>query len=130
MTVLSQQYDIEAPFVNLFYWGTPMGGLVAVERAQNIGPATVGNVPCDHFALHQSDVDWQIWIERGAKPLPRKLVIMTMTEPEQPQHEVTYEWTLDKKMPEAFFSFTPPKGAHRIDFADFPGAGEAETKKP
>lgn len=128
VTVLSTKYDIEAPFVDLFYWGTPQGGLAAVERAQNIGPAKVGKVETDHFALHQSDVDWQIWIERGDKPLPRKLVITTLTEPEQPQHEVTYEWTLDKKMPEAFFKFVPPKGAHRIEFAERPGAAGKGTK--
>jgi hypothetical protein len=130
MSVLSEKYYIEAPFVDLFYWGTPLGGLAAVERAQNIGPATIGKVQCDHFALHQSDVDWQIWIERGAKPLPRKLVITTLTEPEQPQHEVTYEWTLDKKMPEAFFTFNPPKGAHKIKFSERPGARGTETRKP
>ena len=30
---------------------------------------------CHHLAFRQEDIDWQIWIENGPTPLPRKFLI-------------------------------------------------------
>jgi hypothetical protein len=45
------------------------GLLPATDRGAVIG------VECDHLAFRNADTDWQIWIESGAKPIPRKYVI-------------------------------------------------------
>ena len=89
MTGLAQRYDIDMPLADLFYWGTPSSGVDDVTAATLIGPARIGGIETDHFALRQAGVDWQIWIERGARPLPRKLVITTTEEPAQPQYSAT-----------------------------------------
>jgi hypothetical protein len=117
MTGLAQRYDIDMPLADLFYWGTPSSGVDDITAATLIGPARVGGVETDHFALRQAGVDWQIWIERGARPLPRKLVITTTEEPAQPQYSATLGWDLAAHMPAATFSYVPPKGARRIELA-------------
>jgi hypothetical protein len=115
MTRLAQSYDIDMPLADLFYWGTPSSGVDDISAATLIGPARVGGVDTDHFALRQAGVDWQLWIERGARPLPRKLVITTTDEPAQPQYSATLSWDLGAKTPAAAFTYAPPKGAHRIE---------------
>jgi hypothetical protein len=117
MTGLAQRYDIDMPLADLFYWGTPASGVDDVTSATLIGPARIGGVETDHFALRQAGVDWQIWIERGARPLPRKLVITTTEEPAQPQYSATLNWDLGAQTPAAAFTYSPPKGAHRIELA-------------
>jgi hypothetical protein len=63
-------------------------------------------------------VDFQLWIETGARPLPRKLVITTLSDPTQPQHSMLLTWTLNPKLEEAEFKFRPPPGAQRIVFEE------------
>ena len=115
MTGLAQRYDIDMPLADLFYWGTPSSGVDDVTAATLIGPARIGGIETEHFALRQAGVDWQIWIERGARPLPRKLVITTTEEPAQPQYSATLSWDLGAHTPAAAFTYAPPKGAHRIE---------------
>jgi hypothetical protein len=117
MTGLAQRYDIDMPLADLFYWGTPASGVDDVTAATLIGPARVGGVDTDHFALRHAGVDWQIWIERGARPLPRRLVITTTEEPAQPQYGATLNWDLGAQTPASAFTYAPPKGARRIELA-------------
>ena len=42
-------------------------------------------MPCHHLAFEQATIDWQLWIDAGKDPLPRKLVITYKTEDEVPQ---------------------------------------------
>ena len=115
MTDLAQRYDIDMPLADLFYWGTAASGVDDITAASLIGPARIDGVETEHFALRQPGVDWQIWIERGARPLPRKLVITTTDQPEQPQYSATLSWNPTDKTPAAAFTYAPPKGAHRIE---------------
>jgi hypothetical protein len=131
---LSRRYDLELPLADLFYWGTEESGISDLRTASNVGPSTIGGVVCDHYAFRQADVDWQIWIQRGAQPLPRKLVITTTDEPAQPQHVVTMAWDLQPRLDERMFVFTPPRDASRIDMrvvspTDIPRQGRTAPRK-
>jgi len=117
MTGLAQRYDIDMPLADLFYWGTPASGIDDIMAATRIGPALVAGIETDHFALRQAGVDWQIWIERGARPLPRRLVITTTDEPAQPQYSANLAWNLDARPAASSFTYVPPKSAKRIELA-------------
>lgn len=43
-----------------------------------VGKSVIDGVRCDHLAFRGPDIDWQIWIEDGDRPLPRKYVITTL----------------------------------------------------
>jgi hypothetical protein len=69
-------------------------------------------------------VDWQIWIEDGDKPLPKKFVITTKLMTGAPQFTVSIKsWNLSPKLKEDMFTFVPPKDAQRIDFVRLTGTG-------
>src|SRR3954470_22775534 len=50
-----------------------------VLEAKHIGQGVVDGVECEHLAFRGPDTDWQVWIENGAKPVPRKYVITSKT---------------------------------------------------
>ena len=56
-------------------------GIQALKSAYEVGTATIDGVPTDHFAFREGDVDWEVWIQKGDQPLPRKLVIVDRTDP-------------------------------------------------
>jgi hypothetical protein len=112
---IAERYEIELPLADLFFWGTPAAGLEDVTAAMLVGPARINGVACDHFALRQAGVDWQVWVERGARALPLKLVITTIDEPAQPQYAATLKWTLGSAPAASSFTYTPAKGMHRIE---------------
>jgi hypothetical protein len=71
-------------------------------------------VLCDHYAFRQEESDWQLWVERSATPLPRKLVITTTGEAAQPQFVAVLTWNLTPQFDDAMFTFVPPADAHKI----------------
>ena len=87
-----------------------------VQRGVYLGIHDVAGVPCHHLSFEQATIDWQLWIDAGADPLPRKLVITYKTEDEVPQYSVTIrKWNLAAQLPDGLFRFSPPAGAKRVD---------------
>ena len=87
-----------------------------VQRGEYLGVHEAAGVPCHHLAFEQATIDWQLWIDAGKDPLPRKLVITYKTEDEVPQYSVTIrKWNLAPRLPDELFVFTPPEGSSRVD---------------
>jgi hypothetical protein len=115
--VASDKYDIDVPLVDLFLWGGPKATTNEITAASDVGPADVEGVTCEHYAYRQPGLDWQIWIQLGDFPLPRKLVLTTTTDEARPQHESVLTWNLAPSYNDAAFVFEPPPDAHKIVFA-------------
>jgi hypothetical protein len=113
-----------------FLYADPYARLMgSVERGVYLGIHEAAGVPCHHLSFEQAAIDWQLWIDAGEKPLPRKLVIAYKTEDEVPQYAVTIpKWNLDADVPEELFHFEPPEEATRVDVPTFVGVGADETE--
>jgi hypothetical protein len=109
------------PLEDLFLWGTPQATGGSVTDAFDVGPAEVGGVTCEQYVYRQNGLDWQIWIQQGEYPLPRKVVLTTLTDEARPQYSAVYSWNLAPSFNEAAFEFDPPKGAQRIALAETTG---------
>ena len=73
------------------------------------------DVPTDHLAVRSENVDLQVWIAQGERPLPRRAVITYKSKPGQPQFWAELsDWNFSPAVTEASFSFTPPPGAEKI----------------
>jgi hypothetical protein len=96
----------------------------AVQRGVYLGIHEAAGVPCHHLSFEQATIDWQLWIDAGPEPLPRRLVIAYKTEDEVPQYAVTIrKWNLEAKVPDEIFRFEPPAGARRVEIRAFVGDG-------
>jgi hypothetical protein len=109
-----EKYDIDLPLIDLFKWGTKEDDIGQIKTAIDVGPATVEGVTCEHYAFHQEGADWQIWIQLGQFPLPRRLVITTLSDEARPQHSMTLSWNLAPSFNDDAFTFDPPADAKRV----------------
>jgi len=126
-SALEEKFGIEFPLVDLFRWGTTGGSSARITAAVDLGPSSVGGTTCQHYAFRQEGLDWQIWIQLGDFPLPRKLVLTTTTDEARPQYQATYSWNLAPSFNEDAFTFDPPADARRIVLAgSSPEAGASK----
>jgi hypothetical protein len=115
-TQVQEKFDIELPLIDLFKWGTNEDDINKIKTAIDAGPTIVGGVTCEQYVFHQEGVDWQIWVQLGDYPLPRRLVITTLTDESRPQHTINLNWNLAPSFNDAAFVFDPPPDAKRILF--------------
>ncbi len=72
---------------------------------------------CHHLAFEHENVDWQLWVEDGAKSFPRKVVITYRKEDESPQYTATFgKWEINPKLPDFVFLPELPADAKKINF--------------
>src|SRR5262249_13418261 len=113
---MQDRYNIPLPLTDLFYWGTEP--VTDLKLASRIGYARVGGQVTDQYAFRRGNRDWQVWIARGDRPLPLKVVIVTRDDPAQPQFSSELTWDLHARFAPATFAFRPPTDAHPIQIAD------------
>lgn len=108
-----------------------------VIEGRHVGQGVVDGVECEHLAFRGSETDWQIWIEPGAKPVPRKWVITSKTVTGAPQYTLKIkEWKTDANA-DADFAFKAPADATKvaldsnvmIEFDEIPPGTPAGAKK-
>jgi len=89
--------------------------LADVIVAKHIGRGVIDGVECEHLAFRDRDVDWQLWVEIGDHPIPRKYVITSKGVGGAPQYTLRIkEWKTDAPISGDAFSFTPPQGAKKV----------------
>jgi len=108
-----------------------------VIEGHHIGQGVVDGVECEHLAFRGHDTDWQIWIQTGPQPIPRKYVITSKTLAGAPQYTLRIrDWKTDAIADADAFTFKPPEGATKasldsdvmIEFDEVP-AGTTEGAK-
>ncbi len=117
---------VELPLIDVLYQGTAGTLTEGVRTGLLIGDATINGVPCDHLAFRQASVDWQIWVEKGERALPRKILITTRYQVGDPQWQATLDWDLKPTINASTFAFKAPAGSTEIPFAN-PAAINGET---
>jgi hypothetical protein len=86
-----------------------------VIDAKHIGLGVIDGVECEHLAFRTRDVDWQIWIEVGSRPIPRKYVITSKAVGAAPQYTLRIkDWKTDAPAGAEAFAFSPPPGANKV----------------
>lgn len=124
---MQDRYNIPVPLADLFYWGTePVPN--DLELASVIGPARINNQDTMQYAFRRGDIDWQVWIAKGDRPLPLKVVITTRSDPERPQYTSVLTWNTNAHFAPTTFAFRPPSGAHEIQIAEAQTQSEAQTQ--
>jgi hypothetical protein len=127
MDFLFETYGIAAPLADLIISDPYTSAIRSVRLGQYVGLHQVKGTKCHHLAFRQDNLDWQIWIEDGAKPLPRKLVITFRESIGQPQFvAIIGKWDLARQLPDEVFTFKAPEGAKKMDLK--PVLDQLETR--
>ena len=113
------KFGISLPLEDLFRWGdgemeTRLKGL---QSAYQVGTATIDGIATDHFAFREAGIDWQLWIDQGDKPFPRKLVIVDRKDPARPTFIARLKWTMNPTFAASDFAFDPDADDKKIALA-------------
>ena len=108
-----------------------------VVSGKHIGEGVIGGVECEHLAFRQPDVDWQIWVDKGANPVPCKLVITSKAVSGSPEYTMLIrDWKTDVPADDAAFTFNAPSGSQKLEMEEglakldeLPEAGAATKGK-
>jgi hypothetical protein len=115
--VLRDKHGVVAPGADLLLSNVFDVMMADVVEATLIGKGVIDGVECDHLAFRNVETDWQIWIESGAKPIPRKYVITSKGIGEAPQYTLRIkDWKTD--VPADAFAFKPDPSFKKIAFGD------------
>jgi hypothetical protein len=122
---LRSGHSVTAPGADLLLGNVYDELMEDVIDAKHIGIGIIDGVECAHLAFRTSEVDWQIWIEMGDRPIPRKYVITSKTVTAAPQYTLRIkEWKTDAQISADSFTFSPPQGTKQVAAGDFPRADE------
>jgi hypothetical protein len=126
LDTIYNKFGISLPLEDLFRWGDGSNDdrIKALQSAYKVGTATIDGAETDHYAFREADVDWEVWIQQGDQPLPRKLVIIDRNDPARPTFISRISWKLNPAFTDADFTFVPDANAKKIQLATYQGPGE------
>lgn len=129
LDMLAKKYGLVVPLADLLF-DDPYQSLMTSARAGvYIGTGYVFETKCDHLAFRQPGVDWQIWIEQGDKPVPRKVVITYKELPARPQYtSYLSDWNLNADVKDEQFVPKIPQDAKKVEFGPTPPPTRADAK--
>lgn len=109
------EYGIVMP-MSPFFRSDPYRMLIdGLETAYVIGRVEIDGKTFHHLAFTEADAEWQLWVEGGAKPLPRRAQIVYKTLPRQPRMTVDFfDWNLAPALAADFFVFNRPAEAKAV----------------
>lgn len=92
-----------------------------------IGKAVVDGVTCHHLLFSRPGADFQVWVEEGRRPVPRKYLV---TETDTPMllsvGAVLSDWNEAPAVDDAQFTFVPPPGTSATRFIPYGTAAQSE----
>jgi hypothetical protein len=116
--------NVDLPGADLLFEDTYKELMEDTVSGESLGASVVQGVPTHHLVFQGREVDWQIWIEDGPQPLPRKYVITSKKIDGAPEYSVLLsDWKLEPKVEANWFEFKPPAGATPVS-ANAPGQTE------
>jgi hypothetical protein len=125
--VLRDKYHRPVPAADLLMSNVYDQLIPEVVDAKDLGTGVIGGIECDHLAFRTKDVDWQIWITKGAGPRPCRYVITSNQVAGAPQYTIDIKSWKTGAIPAAErFSATIPASAKKLnpgelkDFDDLP----------
>jgi hypothetical protein len=124
LDLVFEKFGLTVPLADLVYADPHAVLTEEVEYGAVVGVHRCGEARCHHLVMSQEDIDWEIWVETGPRPLPRKLLISYKNAPGAPRYEARLSgWEFTPRLPDSAFVFHPPDGASEIEF--LPGTDEA-----
>ncbi|HEY2050573.1 MAG TPA: DUF2092 domain-containing protein [Caulobacteraceae bacterium] len=108
------KYGVAVPLDDLFHWDQGDAQSSKLTSGHFVGATKVDGQDADQYAFRQPGVDWQIWIAKGDKPVPLRVVLVGSDDPARPQFEANLSWDTAPQFAADTFAFTPPAGAKAI----------------
>jgi len=115
---LFDRFGVLVPIADMLYSDTYAAVMDGVLTGVYLGQHVLDGELMHHLAFTQETIDWQVWIQTGARPVPRRLVIIYKSEMGMPRlaYDLS-EWDMASALPDHVFDFVPLPDAVEIELA-------------
>jgi len=111
------ELGVEAPLMDMIYKDAATHLITSDETILYLtDKARAGGTDCHHLAIRGSDVDVQLWVEEGDRPVTRKIMITSKFEGGSPRFTANLDWDTSPKFKPGYFEFKAPEDATKIEF--------------
>jgi hypothetical protein len=115
---LVDDLGVPAPLADMLHSDVFAGVFDRIESGFIVGDSTIGKCDCLHLAFSTDDIDAQMWIEDGDRPLPYRIVLTYKKAEGSPQFWAQFiNWDLSVETPDSLFAYSAPEGAELIPIA-------------
>lgn len=115
LDLLWTKFHLALPLEDLFRWSDAAGSRDdRVQSGFRAGTVSLDGVQTDQYVFREPGFDWQIWIQQGDQPIPRKVVMVDRTDPAHPTYTARLTWDLSPSFTADDFTFRPDKGARAV----------------
>jgi len=113
-----EELQVEAPLMDMVFQDASAHLIGSDETILYLtDKARVAGTDCHHIAVRGDEVDVQLWVEEGDRPLPRKIIITSKWEGGSPRFVTNLSWDTEPKFNQERFEFKAPEGSMNIGFA-------------
>ncbi len=96
----------------------------------HVGMTFLDGVQVHHLAFRGKEVDWQLWVTDGEKPLPLKYVITSKWVAASPEYSIEFRnWNTAPSIDNSSFVFTPSTDAKKLETFAVDEIGEIDLVK-
>ena len=87
--------------------------------AMHLGERVVLDDSLDHISVESIGADWQVWMDTGDAPLPRRLVMQFIEAEGAPDYMATFhEWNVDEPIDADVFVADLPEDWQQVDLPE------------
>jgi hypothetical protein len=114
---LIDKHEFQLPLADLVYSDIAKNFKENLVSAEYLGIKLVNGIKCHHLSFESAGVDWQIWIEADATPVPRRFAISYVNDAEKPEFLASLSrWSIDGKAVDDQFKASIPESAKKVPF--------------
>jgi len=114
---LLDKHEFQLPLADLVYSDIAKNFKENLISAEYLGIKLVNGIKCNHLSFESAGVDWQIWVQADATPVPRRFAISYLNDAEKPEFLASFSrWSIDGKAVEEQFKASIPASAKKVPF--------------
>ncbi|MDM9625396.1 DUF2092 domain-containing protein [Rhizobium sp. S152] len=96
-----------------------------VTSAKHVSSAYVDGVECEYLAFRTPEIDWEIWIQSGDKPVPRRYVITSKHVVQAPQYTLEIsDFKTGNDVAAMPYKIDIPASAKKVDLSELQSLDE------
>lgn len=120
LDAVTETFGTELPARDLLSTDAHTPLMEPVEESAYLGAVEIAGVSCRQLAFRTDEVDWQLWVEEGDRPLPCRYTITSRWTYAAPQYTVTFSnWQVEPKLAASDFQFSAPEGTKSTTVEEF-----------
>lgn len=126
---IAETYDVHTPLADLAFSDLYTTLTERMTRGLYLGTAMLAGEEQHHLAFVSEDLEVQILIPTGNRPLPSRIVIVYAAEDGRPRFVADLrDWDTNPRLPDEAFQFSAPPGAQAVEMV--PLVRDGERRQP